>query len=366
MQRMIVVHWDKSSGPEPLMQYPPQKRFPSKDLFLKIWAIHELDKESSMIEYIPEIEEKGNERFISVIQKFEGEIYFLIIEYTREENVKLIIRDNPDILAIVSKNLIELINTNKFTRALFEAFNTIKNYSKLEKEENLLNFYKDKIKYTILKILQDGVISKSSLNNILRLEYGFSTINIDLLLISFLRENMIIKKNVPGSQECYFLIKDLSCMRIPPKTLPDKNKVDAEVIENYKERLINFYANYDCISEIENKIIINILMNRDFYSLIIQLRQHKSISVSTCLDILNNNEELFNDLLEKRFIFEAKGIVSLFSDVRFIKFTPYYIIEKLSKRYKNQTISFDEYLTHLKLLTKQFESQPSLIDYEIV
>ena len=58
MERIIIVHWNKSTGPEPIIQYPPGE-FPPKEIFLKIWAIHELDKESSMIEYIPE---ENNER----------------------------------------------------------------------------------------------------------------------------------------------------------------------------------------------------------------------------------------------------------------------------------------------------------------
>lgn len=361
MERILIVHWNKSTGPEPIIQYPPGKRFPSKDLFLKIWALHELDKEVSMIEYSPEIAELGDEQYISIIQEFEGEIYFIIIAYNLKEDINNAVIDYPDIFAIVSKNLVELINTNKITRAISEAFNTIKNYSKLEKEENLLNFFKDKIKYTILKILQEGVISKSELIATLRQDHGFSTINIDLLLISFLRENLIIKDSVPGSKDCYFLIKDLSCTRIPPKNLPDNE----EIVIDYKQNLVNCYTNYDCIAEIENKSLINILMDKEVYSLIVKLRK-ESLTVSKSLDIINNNEDLFHELLEKKFIYEAKGIVSLFSDIRFIKFTPYYLVEKLSERYYNQKISLDQYLTHLKLLTKQLEKHPSLIDYEII
>ena len=364
MERLIIVHWSKSIGPEPIIQYPPAPHFPSKDLFLKIWALHELDKDSSIIEFIPEMEQ---DQYISIIQKYEGEIYFLVIEYDKNVKLEKIIKGYPDIsdiLAIVSKNLIELVNTNKITRAISEAFYTIRDYSKLEKEENLLNFFKDKIKYTILQILRNGIISKAELSNILIKEYGFSTLNIDLFLISFIRENLILKQNVPGSKECYFLIKDLVCTRIPPKKLPS-SQIEDEVIEDYEERLINFYTNYDCASEIENKTIINFLMDKDDYRLLRKLRE-KSLSVSECLDILNNKEDLFNELMEKKFIYEAKGKVLLYSDVRFIKFTPFYLIDKLSKRYKDQEISFNEYITHLKLLTERYNLKNSLIDYEII
>ncbi|MHA2281152.1 MAG: hypothetical protein ACXAC5_09900 [Promethearchaeota archaeon] len=311
-----------------------------------------------MIEFIPEDSKKS---FVSIIQQFEGEIYFLILVY---DQTKMDETTSPDILASMSKNLIELINTNKITRAISEAYTTIINYSKLDEEDNLVNFFQDKIKYTILQILRDGVISKFDLTNKLRQDYGFSTLNIDLILISFIRENLIIKKNVPGSNECYFLVKDISCMRIPPKNLPIDNKENI-LLKKYKGELENFYFNYDVVFEIENKTIIHsVLLDKDVFSLIKTLRE-SNLTVNDSLNIINNREELFNDLLDKKFIYEAKGFVYIFSDVRFIKFKPYYIINKLVERYQKQEISLNEYLSHLKLLNEQFKA-PTSIDYEIV
>ncbi len=364
MERIIVVHWNKSTGPEPIIQYPPKENFPSKDLFLKIWAIHELNKENPFIELYNKEE---NLRYISVIQEFESEIYFLVMVYKSSKGkVEGIIRDFPDTIALISKNLIELINTNKFPRAISEAYNTIKNYTKLGFEENLLNFFNDKIKYTILRILQEGVISKVELTRILREEYGFSTINIDLLLISFIRERLIEKRNIPGISECYFLLKDLSCMRVPPNNPPIlKVKIDKEIIEDYKAKLIAFYVNYDSSIEIENKALITLLMDKDVYTLLKTLRK-KNLSVNNCINILNNREEIFDDLLIKNIIYEAKGKVYIFSDFRFIKFTPFYIMETISKRYKEQQISFDAFMTHFKLLNEDLTKYSSLLHYEII
>ena len=359
MERIILSHWNKQTGPEPIIQYPPEKPFPPKELFLKLWAKHELNKgKGSMIEFIPE---DGENSFVSIIQQFEGEIWFMILVY---DQANIVEATSPDILASMSKNLIELINTNKITRAISEAYTTIKNYSKLDEEDNLVNFLHDKIKYTILKILRDGVISKFDLTNKLRQDYGFSTLNIDLILISFLRENLIIKEDVPGSNECYFLVRDISGMRIPPKILPmDKN--EDILAKKYKRELENFYYNYDIVFEIENKTIIqSVLRDKDVFSLIKTLRE-RNLTVNDCLNILNNREELFNDLLDKKFIYESKGFVYIFSDVRFIKFKPYYIIKKLVERYQKQEISLNEYLAHLKLLSEQLRDSLS-IDYEIV
>lgn len=364
MQRIIIVHWNKSSGPEPIIQYPPERSFPPKELFLKIWTKHELGKEKPFVELFIE---ETKEQYISIIQELEGEIYFLIMVYIyTKKNVDHIIRDYPDTLASIGKELIVSINTNKLPRAISEAFNTIKNYSKFDIEVNLLNFFHDKLRYTILKILRKGAISKNELANVLRQDYGFSGVNTDLILISFLREKLIEKRNIPGIKECYFLVNDLSCSRMPPLELPVKSdEVEYYVIEDYKKKLFSLFANYDSNTEIENKILIRFLMDKDVYSLLKTLRE-KTLSVSDCINILNNKEELFSELLERNLIYEAKGVVYILSDFRFIKFTPYYLMEKLSNQYKNQKISYDEYITHLKLLTEKYKIRPIYVDYEII
>lgn len=357
MERLIIVHWNKSTGPEPLIQYPPEKEFPTKDLFLKIWAQHELNKENSLIDL-----EDQNKFFISTIQEFESELYFLVLVLNDQKKKEEVI--SPDILAIIGKNLIELMNTNKITRAISEAFNTIKNYNKLESED-LINFFQDKVRFTILQILRNGVISKIELTNELRFEYGFSTANIDLLLISFLRENLIIKKNVPGSKECYFLIKDITSARVPPKRIPNEDTIDEKVLKKYKKEFVKFYSHYNCRQELENKTILNFLIEKDVYLLMKNLR-NTNLSVNECLSLLNNRQDLFDELIEKRIIFEAKGIVYLFSDIRFIKFSPFYIIKTLINRYHNQEISLNQYLAHVELLLNEIHEKTDIFNYIVI
>ena len=346
MKSLLLSHWNKSTGPESIINYPPDKNLITKELLLKIWAQHELDKDNTMIELQLSAENEVYRKYISILQEYENEIYFLILIYEEKEEEVI----SPDILAIIGRNLLELMNTNKITRAISEAFNTINNYSKRE-SENLINFFQDKIKFTILQILEEGVISKSDLISKLRQEYGFSTVNIDLLLISFLTENLIIKKVVPGFKECYFLIKDLTYARIPPDKLPDFHE-DDQVIKRYQQELIQFFSNYEYTKEIQSKALTGFLIDKNIYNLIKELR-NKSFTVNECLNALNNKEDLFTELLEKKVIFEMKGIVYLFSDIRFIKFTPLYIIENLKKRYQDQNISLDQYHAHLKLLLDQ-------------
>ena len=350
MERLIIIHWNKSTGPEPIIQYPPQSSYPSKELMLKIWAQHELNMDKSMIELerFPGDEDK---KYISLIQEFENELYFLVLIYDiQKANADII---TPDILATINKNLLELMNTNKINRAISEAFYTIKNFNQSE-SENLINFFHDKIKSTILSILREGIISKEELTRKLREDYGFSTVNIDL----------IIKQPVAGSKECYLLINDLSFVRVPPKSLP-KDTTDEKILKRYKKEYVKFYANYDYGNEIENKRHFNFLLDKDVYDLIKSLRE-TDLSVNDCLILLNNKEELFSELLEERIIFESKGLVFLLSDIRFVKFLPYYIIKKLIFRYEKQEISVNQYMTHLQYLLNAFEASPSSLNYTII
>ncbi len=360
MERLIIIHWNKSTGPIPIIQYPPEGAYPSKDIFLKIWAQHELNKEKSLLEldFILDDEDRS---VISVIQEFEGEIYFLVLIIKTKSKVSDVI--SSDILAVITKNLLELINTDKITRAISEAFNTIKNFTKLEGHD-LISFFLEKIKFTILQILRNGVITKNELVEILRNDYGFSTINIDLLLISFLRENLILKKSLPGTKECYFLIKDLSYMRIPSLNLPD-DTIDEKISKKFKKEIIKFYTNYNCSQEIESKLIVGLLIDSDVYNLIEVLRKNE-LTVNDSLNLLNNREDLFEELLEKKIIFEAKGVVFLFTDIRFVKYTPFYLIKILPMRYKKGEISLDQYIHHLKLLINPLKEKSSFLDYTVI
>ena len=359
MERLIIIHWNKSTGPIPIIQYPPEGAYPSKDLFLKIWAQHELNKENSLIE-LDFIFEDKDQSVISVIQEFEGEIYFLVLIIKTKSNASEVV--SSDILAVITKNLLELINTDKVTRAVSEAFNTINNYTKLE-GQNLISFFQEKIKFTILQILRNGVITKNDLIEILRNDYGFSA-NIDLLLISFLREKLILKKSLPGSKECYFLINDLSYMRIPSYGFPD-DKIYEKISKKFKKEIVNFYTNYNCSQEIESKLIVSLLINNDVQNLIKTLRKNE-LTVNDCLNLLNNRKDLFEELLEKKIIFEAKGVVFLFTDIRFVKYTPFYLIKILPIRYRKGEISLDQYLHHLKLLINLLKEKSSFLNYTVI
>lgn len=367
MERIIVVHWDKSKGPEKMISYPPVKDEFPKSLFLEMWTKHELNKQKQMIRFSPNDKDI---KLVSVIQKFEGEIYFLVFVYDKKAKIDDILNNFPDIFSQISQSLIEVIGTDQLTRLISEVYSSIKNYIKLEEEENLLNFFRDKIKFIILKIFRKGAISKSQLIRILEHKHGFSTINIDLILMAFIREDLIVKRKISGNEDYYFLIRDiLFNIRLPPKNrLNFFQEFDDEEKEKislaYDHSLIEFFNTYDCTREEDTNMILMFLLNKNVYLLLKELRI-KPIPISNALNILNNNEELLNELLEQEFIFEMKGYIFLLTDIRFIKFTPTYMISRLNTRFKEDNLSLEGYLTHLELLLEEITTNGTL-NYQII
>lgn len=367
MERIIVVHWDKSKGPEKMISYPPVKEEFPKSLFLEMWSKHELHKQKKMIQFSPK---EKDSKLVSVIQKFQGEIYFLVFVYDKKAKIDDIINNYPDLFSQISQSLVEVVGTDQITRLISEVYSSIKNYIKLEEEENLLNFFRDKIKYIILKIFRKGAISKSNLIRILEHQHGFSTINIDLILMAFIREDLIIKRKVSGKEDYYFLIKDiLFNIRLPPKNrldffqeFDDNEREDISLA--YDHSLIEFFNDYDCTREDDTNMILMFLLNKNVYLLLKELRV-KPLPISQALNILNNNEDLMNELLEQHFIFEKMGYIFLLTDVRFIKFTPTYLLSRLNSRYEKNNLSLEGYLTHLELLLEEITTEGTL-NYQII
>jgi len=378
LDKIIIVRWDSQLGPQFIIQYPPEKEMPKKDLFVKIWAKYELQKEKSIIvlttEDIDKDMGKKNINYLTVTQQYEGELYFFILELERlqkDQNFE----DYSEILGSISKNLIELIHSDKFMRALSEGYTQIKGFVKLEKEQNIINIFKDKIKTHILKVLEKGVISKVELINKLKENYGFSGENIDLLLSSFLKEGLILKKNLPGIKECIFLVKDLVCIRIPPnfstlnlghkKIAGKKLKVSSKKFyKDYINKLKEFFTNFDNISEIKDNTLYALFFNENIYNLIKKLRE-TTIPVEKALIVLEDKQELFNDLLDKTIILERKGMIYLFSDIRFISFLPIFILKNLKERYDNMEITSDQYVTHVEILLNELNKEKKEI-YTII
>jgi hypothetical protein len=111
-------------------------------------------------------------------------------------------------------------------------------------------------------------------------------------------------------------------------------------------------------------LLLTFLPNKYVFKFLKSLRD-KPMLISKALNILNNNEALLSELIEKKILFEAKGYVFLLTDIRFLKFLPAYLISRLNLRYKEGKISLDEYLDHNKLILEEYLSS-NYYNYQII
>ena len=74
----------------------------------------------------------------------------------------------------------------------------------------------------------------------------------------------------------------------------------------FKKEFVKFYSNYNCSQEIDSMVIFNFLVDNDVYNLIRTLRKNE-LTVNDCLSYLNNREELFEELLEKKNYIRSNG-----------------------------------------------------------
>ena len=66
MLKIIIVKNDIKLGPQPILQFPPDRDFPENEIFLRIWAHHEMDSDKNVIELHSDKNEENSKKFLSV------------------------------------------------------------------------------------------------------------------------------------------------------------------------------------------------------------------------------------------------------------------------------------------------------------
>jgi len=190
-------------------------------------SIFELDDEIEIFEDL--IKEMGN-RLDVIFDKL-----------TRARNSKQ--------LSLIENINIRLKNEIKFT--IFQ----VDRLSNLDKLQKAALIYNSNERLKILENLRDSPISKKQMKDIL--EKMTPTINIDILLQPFLELNIIRRDWIKGEKdkktgelthqgEYLFLVKDIMLARIPNENLLNHFKeTKNELLPLYKQKVIDFFANYD-------------------------------------------------------------------------------------------------------------------------
>ncbi len=339
-EKLIVVKMDNQLGPKPLFQFPPAEDFLPKEKFLKIWAQHETQSEGT--KYIHFFEKE--KVFISLSKKKQNNAYFIVVvaKKKKKDDTRII----REVLENVSDELINNLDDPNFTHILHESFDTIKNYAQIDEYEMFSRLFEDKIRITILDLLQVGTISKRALKEKLKKKFGYTTINLELFLTPFLRLNLIEVKDIHGIKGVIFLKNDVFVCKIPPKQPPSNKEV--------KKSTINMFSNPQFVPMADVRSLVALLRKLGVKKLMGKLEKSKNgISYTDAMKILGNNEDVLENLQRNKFIMVIdKKKVFLLSKLSFIRFGPDYVFPKLVDGYFKKNISADQLLMEVQVVNK--------------
>ena len=236
------------------------------------------------------------------------------------------------------------------------------NLVRMSENEALLSIYSDPLRFKLYKLLIQGPMTEDGLIDALEAETDFKVQNFNTLILPLIKTGLVRAKWISVTFfECYFLIKDFIAIRIPFKNQLGENKdygLNQSSYDIYAKRKTEFFTKYsktllsnkDALIE-ESKNCLEILTNTDY------LRIIRSMRLGTrTLDELLEFVELkpIQDLVYKNIIFEHKVKMKIFytllCDIMVLKFTPKYMLNIITQKYKNKAISFEMANMHLDLL----------------
>ncbi len=290
-------------------------------------SVFELDDEIGIFEDL--IKEMGN-RLDVIFDKL-----------TRARNSKQ--------LSLIENINIRLKNEIKFT--IFQ----VDRLSNLDKLQKAALIYNSEERLKILEFLREAPISKKDMKSLL--EKMTSNINVDILLQPFLELNIIRRDWIKGEKnkktgeishqgEYLFLVKDILLARIPNENLLNHFKeTKNELLPIYKQKVIDFFANYDPYTEtIEGtRKLASILLNPDVYDFFVLMR-HNHYPLDKIPKIFSEfavTEILLDDLKKLNIITEViddneRKWICLLTDIKPLIVFPEYLLPKIREAYKNQ------------------------------
>jgi hypothetical protein len=290
-------------------------------------SIFELDDEIGIFEDL--IKEMGN-RLDVIFDKL-----------TRARNSKQ--------LSLIENINIRLKNEIKFT--IFQ----VDRLSNLDKLQKAALIYNSEERLKILEVLRKAPISKKDMKSLL--EKMTANINIDILLQPFLELNIIRRDWIKGEKdkktgeithqgEYLFLIKDIMLARVPNENLLNHFKnTKNELLPLYKQKVIDFFANYDPYAETieDTRKLAAILLNPDVYDFFVLMR-HNHYPLDKIPKIFSEfavTEILLDDLKKLNIITEViddndRKWICLLTDIKPLTIFPEYLLPKIREAYKNQ------------------------------
>ena len=259
----------------------------------------------------------------------------------------LIRAQNSKQISQISNVNIRLANELKFT--IFQ----IERLMRLDKLQKVALIYNSPERLKILELLREKPILKEDMKSII--EKLKPTINIDILLRPFLELNLIRRDWSKGKKdketglienqgEYLFLVKDIVLARVPSEYLINHLKGSKnELFELYKQKAIEFFSNYDPLTEPVEKTrkLAAILLNPDIYDFFALLRTNyypldkipKVFSDFAVTEILLDNLKKLN-IITEIIDNEDRRWIMLLTDIEPLIIFPEFILPFIRKTFK--------------------------------
>jgi type II restriction/modification system DNA methylase subunit YeeA len=187
----------------------------------------------------------------------------------------------------------------------------------------------------------------------LKEKHGISESNIDILLNPLFNLNLIIEENLPGIDNCIFLINDVYFCRLPiGNTIKHHIDSDSPGDKMYISEITDFFKNYtpeNNDSEDQLVKISRIFSDSTQYKLLNKLSSGK-LKKDRFLSLMGQDLNLLRDLKQLKLIIEIEDYIYPMAEIHFFKFNPIYLISNLKNRYINEEISTDQFIRHIRLI----------------
>ncbi|MHA1341377.1 MAG: hypothetical protein ACTSRZ_15570 [Promethearchaeota archaeon] len=344
MKKIFIFKFDPKTGPKLLIQYPPEKNIPSKELLLQIWAQYELKSKSILFEV-----RYNNSKFLVIGKSQNKEIFFIVLQLTLKEKSSIF----QDTFVKLSNTLFSEMGKLNFPRIIADSYKTLNEFSVFNKNQLYFNFFSDIDKINLLKIFRNGVIDRSTLVYLFKEEYGISESNLDLILTPFFNLNLIVEKTLPGIKNCYFLVNDVFFCRIPSKKFINKLDPDSSSSDKmYLVEIKDFFQNYSIENEEDVYRLSKILNESNVFNAFEKLFE-KKMKESEFLSYLIEDYSLLSQLKQENLIIEIEDYIYPVAELKFIQFKPIFLIKTLTNRFKKKEISIEQFISHINLLNKK-------------
>ncbi|MFX1379878.1 MAG: hypothetical protein ACFFA4_12385, partial [Promethearchaeota archaeon] len=352
---LIVMKWDERIGTEILAKYPKDVPISEKTL-MQVYSTHEYSGEKGTITLTAEV--------VNILSYYTGpeEGYYLILILNTD--------DDPDLyeggMADILRDVLENLEDDSYIQMIPILFQRISLYPSLSSEEILALAYQNKIIRTIINLLrEDGVITKSELNILLKDKFIEGFFDLDAILTELIKLEIIKVSSVKNiHSELVLLTTDIFMVRTPPLKLldnPTSHGLPSQFAKEYTNDIKNFFQNYRPAEE-DNIKIVEIIVNPQVYETLRLLRtaivtrqdleklRKKGVEdVYTVLKLLWDNQmiKVFQD--DKNIEYYA-----LLSDFYIDYLFPKYLLKAVKIEYEQKSKNKKVLIEYLKILEEAY------------